>query len=78
MNIDDDEPVTLVQKVQRAINSVSAENYSNTPDFILARYLMGCLNTFNEAVNAREKWYDRGPSEPVEPSEPLDTGYPHS
>ena len=37
------------------------ENGSNTPDFMLAQYLLGCLEAFNIAVTTREKWYGRGP-----------------
>lgn len=49
----------LREQIERAVNSVSAENGSNTPDFILAEYLTGCLSAFDRAVNAREKWYGR-------------------
>lgn len=35
------------------INRFSMENQSNTPDFILAEYLSGCLNAFNYAVQRR-------------------------
>lgn len=45
--------------IEKAINSVSAENGSNTPDFILAEYLTNCLVAFDKATNAREKWYGR-------------------
>ncbi len=41
------------------INRHSQENNSDTPDFILAKYLFWCLQNFNEAVNHREKWYGR-------------------
>ena len=41
------------------LNKHSEENDSNTPDFILAKYLMWCLQNFNEAIKAREKWYGR-------------------
>lgn len=41
------------------INKYSQENGSNTPDFILAKYLFWCLQNFNEAINYREKWYGR-------------------
>jgi hypothetical protein len=41
------------------INRNSMENGSDTPDFILARYLVDCLEVFDRAVIAREKWYDR-------------------
>ena len=42
------------------INRHSLENGSNTPDFILARFLVSCLQAWNEAVSCRELWYDRG------------------
>lgn len=41
------------------LNRYSKENGSDTPDFILANYLIGCLKTFNYAQNEREKWYGR-------------------
>ena len=43
------------------INKHSAENESNTPDFILAQYLKGCLAVFNVAVQQRETWHGRDP-----------------
>jgi hypothetical protein len=39
------------------INKHSKENGSNTPDFILAKFLNVCLMTFEGAVAARETWY---------------------
>ena len=33
------------------------ETESNTPDFILAGYLDNCLEIFNLAVEARDKFY---------------------
>ena len=36
------------------INKYSIENNSNTPDFILARYLQGCLDLFANIVQQRE------------------------
>lgn len=41
------------------LNSFSAENGSDTPDFILAEYLLGCLAAWNAGVTAREAWYGR-------------------
>lgn len=46
------------KELRHLLNSVSAENESNTPDFILAEYLGKCLDAFNSAVIARDKWYD--------------------
>lgn len=50
---------TLRQDLEDVINRHSAENESNTPDFILAGFLVDCLETFDHAVRAREKWYGR-------------------
>lgn len=41
------------------INIHSLENLSNTPDFILARYLMECMRNFNITTNDRAAWYRR-------------------
>lgn len=41
------------------LNRHSQENESNTPDYILARYLNGCLRLFNATVNSRSDWYGR-------------------
>lgn len=48
---------SLHAEITHAINRHSAENGSNTPDFILATYLLACLNAFDLAVNARTDWY---------------------
>jgi hypothetical protein len=39
------------------INHHSLENASNTPDFILAKYLADCLSAFNQATRERSDWY---------------------
>lgn len=41
------------------INRYSQEQASNTPDFILAQFLIGCLAAWNTAVQQRETWYGR-------------------
>jgi len=41
------------------INKHSIENGSNTPDFMLAAYLVSCLNNWNTSIMEREKWYGR-------------------
>ena len=52
------------------INAHSKENGSDTPDFMLANYLVQCLDTFNTVVRAREAWYKRNEDEPEEVDEP--------
>lgn len=39
------------------INKYSLENESNTPDFILAKFLLEAFYHFNDAVRARTNWY---------------------
>ena len=54
------------KELKTLLNRHSKENASNTPDFILARYLCACLAAWDEAVQRREAWYGRDarPSEP--------------
>lgn len=47
----------LSHALSSLINSYSKENGSNTPDFILAEYLEGCLKVFDAATNRRTNWY---------------------
>jgi hypothetical protein len=46
-------------ELEELINKNSMENASDTPDFVLAEFLNGCLKAFDKAVNDREKWYGR-------------------
>lgn len=39
------------------INKMSLENQSDTPDFILASYLVTCFENFNLVTKARTAWY---------------------
>lgn len=57
----------LEELIREAINKTSAENASNTPDFILAQYLTKALEAWNVAVQQRETWYGRDarPGAPV-------------
>jgi hypothetical protein len=52
-------PESLRDRIKQSINAVSAENGSDTPDFILADYLIDCLAAFDKTVNARSEWYGR-------------------
>jgi hypothetical protein len=47
------------KELEQLINKHSIENESNTPDFILSRYLMNCLQSYEIALDSREKWYGR-------------------
>lgn len=52
--------------LRRVLNRHSRENISNTPDFILANYLMACLEAFDEASKVRKSWHS--PDSPSERS----------
>lgn len=41
------------------LNKYSLENGSNTPDFLLADYLIDCLRALDTAIRARGRWYGR-------------------
>lgn len=45
--------------LQDLLNRHSMENGSNTPDYQLADYLIGCLNALDDAINKRASWYGR-------------------
>ena len=53
-------------RLSSLINECSLENASDTPDFILAEFLHGCLNAFDDAINQREGWYKRKPRETLD------------
>jgi hypothetical protein len=48
----------LQEKLKILLNQYSRENISNTPDFILAEYMMDCLKSFEYAVMRRDNWYN--------------------
>ena len=45
------------------INKYSQENESNTPDWILAKYIIGCLEAYEYAILLRDCWYNFHPWE---------------
>jgi len=51
----------FISELHTLINKYGMENASNTPDFILAKYLANCLHALNEATEQREIFYGRDP-----------------
>lgn len=47
----------LREEITTAINRVSAENGSDTPDYILAHFLEASLLAFDIAVRDRDEWH---------------------
>jgi len=48
------------KELEHLINCYSKETSSNTPDFILAKYMNDCLIAFNKAIIMRSEWYKEG------------------
>jgi len=53
--------MTLEQELSSLLNAHSQENASNTPDWILAQFMLGCLSAFETATQQREAHYGRDP-----------------
>lgn len=51
------EPDSLKQELTELLNRHSRENASNTPDFILAEFMLTCLAAFEHTTRERERWY---------------------
>lgn len=50
---------TFRQDLEELINKYGMENGSNTPDFMLADYLMACLRAFDKVMKRRDQWYGK-------------------
>ena len=49
--------MTFIIELEQLLNRHSMEQRSNTPDFILAEYLIACLRAYEGAVERRAQWY---------------------
>ena len=47
----------LIRDFAALLNRHSRENYSNTPDFILAEFLVHCLRSFETAENLKDELF---------------------
>jgi hypothetical protein len=43
-------------ELRQLINRFSIDNESNTPDFLLAQYLMRCLSAYEETIQGTNLW----------------------
>ena len=46
----------FVRELAEVINRHSMENRSNTPDFMLAEFMAGCLNVYENTIRNRAEW----------------------
>jgi hypothetical protein len=56
-----DKTLTFGEELQILINTFSQDNASDTPDFILADYMLACLESYHAATRRRDKWYGHTP-----------------
>jgi len=65
-------------ELQELLNKYGKENVSDTPDYILAGYIVGCLDVFNKAVKTRDNWHSCDENPPEEAHEDtIEGGYDH-
>lgn len=48
---------SLRSDIANVLNRHNTESGSNTPDFILADFLVDCLSAFDKALKRRDAWY---------------------
>lgn len=53
-----DKETEFIKELTSLINRYNRESISNTPDFILAEYLMACLDNFDVITNIRTVWFE--------------------
>jgi len=53
MIIEDGSKLTFQEELENLINRHSKESASNTPDYVLAKYLNNCLEAFDQAIQMR-------------------------
>jgi hypothetical protein len=48
----------LLRDLNSVLDSNSIGSDSNTKNYVLAKYLLDCINTFNKTIKLREEWKD--------------------
>ena len=56
MNQNDERFTEFERALTLLINQYSMENGSDTPDFILSRYLVDCLKAYNKTRKSTKQW----------------------
>ena len=54
-------PPSFERDLAQLINRYSKENASDTPDYILAKYVGRCMDAYAEAVKTRDQWFSFNP-----------------
>lgn len=54
--------MSLRFELEALLEHYNASTVSETPDSVLAHYLLACLNAFNDALRQRDEWLQSRPS----------------
>ena len=57
--------VTFRTELIKLVNRFNLEAESDTPDFMLADYMLLCLRAFDEATRLRDRWYGNSKPRPA-------------
>jgi hypothetical protein len=49
----------MEKELAALLNKYSQEEGGDTPDFLLAEYLVSCLSTWNTIVKKRDVWWNK-------------------
>lgn len=49
----------FLKELTRLLNKHNLDTHTNTPDFILARYLLGCYQEFRKGTRLRDQWHGK-------------------
>lgn len=49
--------LTFEKELEHLINKYSIDNQCNTPDFILAKYMVKSLEPLRKMIDTRAEWY---------------------
>lgn len=60
---------TFEKELQSLINRHSKENDSDTPDYLLAEYLVKCMDNYALIIKKRDAWFGHKPWSEDERSE---------
>jgi len=66
----------LRDEIAKVLNRHSRENRSDTPDFLLAEYVLDSLDAFDRVTRMRETWYGRGDGGGIPMEVAADVGVP--
>ncbi len=55
MITNDGSKLNFEEKLKNLINRFSKENESDTPDYILAKFLLDCLEAYNSAIKSKTR-----------------------